>query len=650
MAEFTSKPLLKGFALSAMAAALMACGAPTNNLADPVTDTSTTTCGSSAGLCVTGQLLDDPVGGVNYECDNVSNVTTPEGYFECPNNTVVTFFVKSKNGSRRVTLGTTIIKAVVLNVLDSASGAVKSQPQLVQVTPLNLVDEGDKLDHLDGSDIATDRVVNLMRFIQALGTPAEMIPAPAGIIMVSDDVRAKLDLLSSDIGAGTFANTDQLNSLMSAIGLTMPAASAAKSRFLAGQNTVMGGLYEAAPQVFSITRAEDDVVETGMVGQYGATTVQKDSNGNIINRIANKAVEALLVLIDREGKSIALGLEWKAQTQSGASDINIPKSISDLRFKVAPSDVVPIHEDLGFLLSGKFRPGFRLKVVDNDTGLDDGFVEVTQGVNQQGYITGHPFVYRSLFGLSEKTDVPLERLGKWHRLDKNGNITYTGTLNLERKRRFDPLLDPAGWKTTASVEVGQTPIFPLHFRMTLRDSNVSTAGGCVATNGCDVGTVGVTVLENGNIISDLNDDCGVVDASLKDAAGQQEYRLGAVSALANIDGSYFFSPVMLFTRIPGWEKYSGTMIGAAGRKARIDISRVMSHQISILSFEADAADSTKLSTGPAEWLNYPMALRYSQTYPASQDKTANLPKASGIVSGVSLQTCYNPAPKPAPAP
>lgn len=648
MAEFTSKLLLKGFALSALSAALLACGAATNNLSDPVTDTTTTTCGTSSGLCVTGQLLDDPVGGINYECDDVSNVTTAEGYFECPNNTVVTFSVKSTTGNRKVTLGSTVIKAVVLSVLDSTSGKVKYQPQLVQVTPFNLVDEGDKLESLEGSDIATDRVVNLMRFLQGLGTPAEMIPAPSGMISVSQATRDKLDLLTSDVGAGTFANTDQLNSLMTTIGLVMPSAANAKARFLAGQHTVLGGLYEAVPQVFSITRAEDDVVETGMVGQYGTTTVQKDTNGNVINRIANKAVEALLVLLDREGKSIAVGLEWKGQTQSGASDINIPKSISDLRFKVAPSDVVPVNDSLGFLFSGRVKPGFKFKVVDNDTGLDDGFIEVTQGINQQGYITGHPFVYRTLFGIKESADVPLERLGKWHRLDKNGNQTYTGTLNMERKRRFDPLLDPTGWKTNDSVAVGQTPIFPLHFRMTFRDSNVSTAGGCASTNGCEVGTVGVTVLENGNIISDMNDDCSAVDASLMDGLGQQEYRLGAVSALLNLEGSYFFSPVMLFSQIPGWEKYSGTVVGAAGRKARIDISHIASRQISMLSFEADAADSTKLSAKAAEWLNYTKALRYSQTYPASQDKTANLPKASGVISGIALQACYNPVPKSAP--
>lgn len=638
MADFSRKLYLAS-AVSAICASLAGCGAGSNNLSDPVSDTPTsTTCGANAGLCITGQFVDEPVSGLNYECDTVRNVTTAEGYFNCPNNSVVTFFLQAENGKRKITLGTMKVSALVISVYDPVSGKNKLEPQLLQVSPLNMVEDGDRLDNLDALDLSTTKAVNIMRLLQALASPGAQFPAPSGRIHISEDIKSHIDTLTEDVGSGVFNSTVQTDSTLKPFldkaAITLPTVAAAKARFLTNYRIVHAGLYEATPQVFSIPRLGEADLESGMVGQKGAAAA---------DGVADKAIEAVLMLIDRENKSVSLGLEWRSLINPKTTDDKIPKSVSDLRFKTTPVDLQQASDSLGFSLSGKINTGINFIVQDVNSATPQGQIKITKGVSQHGYITSHPFIYRSLFGLSESAKVPEEYIGEWERIENDGSASYKGTMNLERKRRFDPLLDPAGWKTLDTIKPGERPVFPLHIRMKLRDNDVSALSGCSAQGGCTVGSIGVTILPNGNIVSDMNNDCGLLDAGLVDGSGQQEYRLGTVSALFMLNNRYFISPVMLFTKIPGWEQYYGTLLGAAGRKARIDISGVLNGSISMLTFEPNPKDTSKLSDGPAEWLNYPRTLRLQQTQPV--DLTADLPKAQGIVSEIALQACYNPQPK-----
>jgi hypothetical protein len=47
--------------------------------------------------------------------------------------------------------------------------------------------------------------------------------------------------------------------------------------------------------------------------------------------------------------------------------------------------------------------------------------------------------------------------------------------------------------------------------MTLRDGDRTRLCGGTTGNGCLVGDMGITILANGNIITDRDNDCGVVD-------------------------------------------------------------------------------------------------------------------------------------------
>ena len=625
----TPRKLILSSAIAAVLAVLAACGGPSNNLSDPAPTDTATTCGSSNGICVKGQFIDEPVVGLNYRCDNIVNVTDANGYFECPNNSAVEFFLKAEGGKREISLGSTLVKPVLLTVKG------KTEPQLLWVSPLQIVPGGETLDDFSGADVATARVSNILRLLQTLGTLQN------GRLVISNDDKKAVEELEDNIGAGAFANTLDLEAklakVLTKLGRSLRGKDVAINRFLKTYPIVYAGLYQTPAVNFSFGEV-GDVIETGMVGQYGATQVLSGPNG-VENRVSEKAVEAILMLLDREGKSIGLGLEWLARIQTNPTESNVPRSIIEVATRSEPKDLTPASSNLGFTLSGKIKSDFKFLVGNIDGAPTGASIEIIQGLNQHGYVSGHPFLYRRLFGLTESQEVPPLALGKWNRHDSvDGGVTYQGSVNLERYRRFDTVLDPAGWRTKDNVAAGEQPIFPLHVTMTFRTDNKNPLNGCDAVKGCTVGTAGITILENGNIITDINNDCGAVNTELKDPSGQQEYRLGAIAAIFQIDDkpAYYISPVMMFTKIPGWEKFYGTVVGAADRKARIDISRVTQGHIEMLSFEADSADPKKLSTALASWLNYPRSYRSLQSTPV--DRTADGVNAKGEID-IGLQNC-----------
>ena len=87
------------------------------------------------------------------------------------------------------------------------------------------------------------------------------------------------------------------------------------------------------------------------------------------------------------------------------------------------------------------------------------------------------------------------------------------------------------WKTIDNVTVGEKPVFPLHLKLTLRDGDRTAASGGATGNGCLLGEMGITILGNGNIITDRDNKCSTVDAiTLQDsttAIQEQRFRLVA---------------------------------------------------------------------------------------------------------------------------
>ena len=643
-------------AMAAVAAALTACGG-SNNLDDPVTEIKSSCVGAT---CVSGQFVDEPVAGLNYRCENVVGETSATGMFSCPNNSVATFYLKAKNGTREIVLGSVkIAKVVSVNNYQTV--------KFLQITPRNLVENGNAIDDLTAPENKVTQVLNIIRLLQAMGDPTDAYPGASGRITLTDERKKAIEALETDFSSALFA-TSNFDSLIQPVlakvgttGATLPTTAAAIDRYMTGFRAIQAGVYEANPQVFSgfVDLEKLNLLDVGVVGQSGST-VEVGSN-----RISQKALEGFLFMLDRDGKSLGFGLEWLDEVQtspSDASDLSIPRSSSEMRFKSAPVDLTPVSNNIGFNMSGLIKPNFSFHVGAAGTGENLGTVQITAGIMEHGFILGHPVFYRNLFGLSDSEPVDPKKIGAWKRLGPTGLTQYEGNATIQRFRTFDPFLDPVVWKTLSTLPSGQNakPVFPLHLTMTLRNNDARPLSGCGA-NGCVVGRVDFTVLENGNIVSDVDRDCSALktDGSDQDAEGQREYRLGSVAALIQELSSSYFSPVMLIPHIPGWEALYGAQIGmttsAGGGKVKIGFSAVHAGSVSILDNEAEN------SVAPATWVNYLRFHRLSQTHsgdPVKEGVQVNvkgeitpkfsdeIPTAQGVISDIQLQTCYNPLPKP----
>ena len=206
-----------------------------------------------------------------------------------------------------------------------------------------------------------------------------------------------------------------------------------------------------------------------------------------------KSFESLFFIVDRDAKSIGLGLEWRDTLDIATLDTTL---LQKILLDKSPTPLTFTSQDIGFDVTGKVKPEFKLLTESGDT------IEITQGVMTKGNLLGNDFFYRNVYGLTTSDTVDSTSFGKWRR---TGALALEGTVNISKVRDTAPYLDAAIWKTKDSSS--SAPIFPLHLKLTFRDSDAKT---CPST-GCVVGEMGISILENGNIITDRNNNCRPVN-------------------------------------------------------------------------------------------------------------------------------------------
>lgn len=602
--------------VASMAFQLSGCGEGSNNLGDPVSDGSTsalTTCDTTGLLsCTSGLFIDEPVVGLNYECGTVKNVTDGEGFFTCPDSTMVSFYLQGSTSERRINIGKYRIKAT----------AVSTAKGQIQITPRDLLSY--TAETIESGLPGGIQVTNILRLLQALDSDGYINEnVSLNRIKIADADKDKLSVLTDNIEVSAFASNEGLEKslapFLTAVNKALPSAADAIARFNKTLPVVHGGVYE----VFPFAAVTADVTDyTGMVG---LPTVPND----------HKLLESILMIVDRDGKSVGLNLEWEG-TPSNA-DLKSAAVSEPPKFIVekTPTAHLQASDDFGFNPSGAVKSGF--KFLDQNGGS----VEITQGMMEKGSMSGAKFFYRNIHGLTELDEVADEKLGKWRRLDQHGNVTFTGAVNMNRTRVLSPYLDPAVWRIEENTIQGEAPIFPLHLRLTLQDSR-DTCGGAI----CTVGEMGITILANGNIISDRNNNCNKkLNADLTDEEGVQEHRLGTVAATIIEENKHFISPVILVGKWANllnsddpWYQFYGVQIGftsfAGGPKVKINVSNAVNKQLSILD------NQTANSVDGATWVNYVKFFNSIQKTNPTDTK-----QFAGAISKIAPQTCYTPTPK-----
>lgn len=614
--------------LPAMISLLMACGEESNTLSNPNAknnDAETTTTCQDKDYCIATQFLDEPVVGLNYQCNSIEGVTDEDGVFLCPNNSVASFFLKSASGNKKIELGKYRVKT-----LGNPSDGSPVKLNLV-ATPEDLVAQ------IDGAVIDNKQLTNILRLLQALDSDGSSPNRVINRIVLDSKDKFAIDELATSVPLTVFAADDfdkvlkPMFDKLAPKSLANVGAAQAQARFNDSLIAINAGIYEVVPTFIK----ESDNVYNGMFARWTGSNLH--------------SMVSMFFLVDRDGKTIGTALEW--QKELSTDDLNNSLVFKDFVVKTVPQDLFFNTNEPLFTTKGNVIPAnFVLK-----TALGDS-IKVTRGVLSKNNISSGEAAYRFAYGLTQAQAVDVSQLGAWQRESATGiSQISTGTLSLQKTRTPNMYLDGNFWRTKDNIVTGEKPIFPLHLKLTLKDSNTSTA--CSST-GCLIGDIGITILENGNIISDRNNDCSVVDSStLKDTLDMQEQRLGFVASVLvdrtqKATSESLIAPVMLIgdwaKKLPSsdvWYKLYGFHLGAisgmsGGPKVQIDVARATS---GIVSIKNQQDEQEKLGE-VALWANYINYLKYLSE--PNTEKKKDIGYASlGAVTNIQTQACYNPQPK-----
>ena len=592
--------------ISVLTLQLSGCGEGSNNLVDPVAEQQTntiTSCDAAKELCTSGQFIDEPVSGLNYACNQVKGITDKDGIFSCPNNSVVTFYLQAEKGKHKITFGSYLIKSI-----GNVTGV--RQETLLQVTP---------------KDLVTGDYTNILRLLQAMDSDGHNSQNNiSNRIVITDVDKSHIDLIGRDLTSLDLTNDGALfaqtvSPLTVKLGRSLPSSDSATVRFEKSLMVLQSGVYEVSPFIVGIANISGNKFYTGMVGE---TTLSNQ-----------KAFEGLFFLIDRDTKLIGTGLEWNTNLNLAESDNAL---LQNVLFTNQPKDLRFVSSDTGFDTAGKIKPNFKLIAENQDE------IEITQGVMTKGNLLGNDFFYRNVYGLTSLDVVNQTDLGKWRR---SGTLNLTGSVTISKTRNISPFLDPSIWKTKDN---DLKPIFPLHLKLTLLDNDFTS---CKNT-GCTVGSMGISILDNGNIISDRNNNCRTVDSDMVELLDAntptdlllQEHRLGVVSAtLQDAKVGASISPIILVDNWAKsdleWSKFFGVFMGmqsgvAGGPRVQINLANVLNKVVSIQN-QQDEKDTTPSTM--AKWSNYNKLLKAYSKSADTRDLAIN--QAQGIISKIEVQDC-----------
>lgn len=489
---------------------IISCGESTN-LADPSKAVSTQ-CTDENGLCVAGRFIDDAVYNLDYECGKVKGKTGLDGSFSCPLGSQVTFLIKNpkdvSSAPKQIVLGEIAVQRPAF-----LGATIKT---FFYVTPQKLF---------------TDRVqkLNMVRLLQALSDNPDSADSPAYIIFLSDMNKEKLASLAASLkpedfklpistsadpalpSAGSF--DELVKPLLDAFtpAKTLISESKASEYLQRGINSSYAGVYTSPAGILASVVLNRD---TG--GMTGSNTTD---NKNFI--------ATLWSVVDRKGRVMGGGVySYESATPNQLLSTNPkPMELQALGTPgVAQTPAWPNSANLS---------GLAFSLRNENKAAIDAELMITQGVIDREAIAGTDIpgpsgarsIYRNLF---DEMTAPLGRLGRWKL--KEG-LTQTiapddTVYSLVRSAPAAPALDPDLWRVIA-------PSLPLNLALTFYNSDVTPP--CDTTNGCPIGDpVRVTILTDGNIVSDIDSDCNATidkDTLVDDVSlpgEQQELPLGLV--------------------------------------------------------------------------------------------------------------------------
>jgi hypothetical protein len=641
---------LSTFPIVALATALSGCGGGnTNNLPDPTTTATgaiVACSASSTTTCVTSQfIVDAPVSGISYQCGSVNNVTDPTGTVTCPANSVATFSIQSTSGKKSITLGTYLIKPN----RDIGRNATQS---LVSITPLDLVANGKNSTSL--TDSFATPAVNIAQVLETLRSTTSPFTAgsPTSRLIIDTTARDKVDLLVTNIVASDFstdAAATKLAPVIAGLNRSLVSIADTTTRFNQALQAIQAGVYYTNPIFISSLPS----FTTSAAQQIATLATSSTTN--------DEAVVGLSSIIDRSGYAIGLGVEWNGNIAPAGSTTptayNLLTSSSGYNRLILNNNAVNTPSFLNPVsnfLNTNFIWQSKAFSLDSNGVWQPGTSPLGAATFSNGrllggtYIVGSNTLWQNVSNTSTE-NAPSNELSTWSQSNNSVASYYNGTMNLQKSRSVDTFLDPLVFKTAANVGSGNKPIFPLYgvLTFTYMDTNKVTQ---------TLGTQGIAILANGNIVTDMNQQCLPVDpTTLKDAVGTQQYRIGLVGAafqgITNISARYI-SPIFVLSG-QQFGALDGVQLGTLdlSPSSKVNVQGALSGNINmsdnsnVISTDSSTGTVTVVSTGeqsvlPAHYVNYYDIWNANKTTQTMADKIS-VARSAGNVT-MALSGCYHP--------
>lgn len=550
----------------AMATVLAGCGgAASNNLADPTVKEGNpiVSCSASgATSCVTAQfVVDAPVVGLSYQCGLVNDVTDSTGTVICPDQSVATFSLQGKDQLRSITLGSYVVKSK----RDTGRNATAS---LVSITPLDLVVAAANAPSL--TDASAAPAVNIAQLLETLrSTTSPYTPdSPTSRLIIDTTTKEKINLLAAnvtaaDVASGKFATAIQ--PILTSLNITLLPNDQTIERFMQALRAIQAGFYYTNPLFISGITDLNVATEANLATL--ATTEPTNDNDQAVLGLAN--------LIDRSGNLIGQGAEWNGDispvdaskgTKTAFNLLTGSQGYTRLLPTSSTSFINPVN---GFVKDNYiWQPkALTLDASNNWTETGATPTKLGQAAFSKGrllggtFIVGNQTLWQNVTNNPTTVLAPENEVAKWTQTNSATAIPYSGSLTLQKSRSVDTFLDPTVFKTAANVGAGDKAIFPLHAVLTF---NYVDANAVAQT----LGHQGVTILANGNIVTDMEENCN------KNAI--QQYPIGLVGAafqgFSQISDR-FISPIIMLSGSQ-FNKLDGIQIGTLGfsRSAKINVA------------------------------------------------------------------------------
>lgn len=447
---------------------LSACGGSGSSGRDDPEREPVSSC--SADTCI-GGIFTSVTEGLNYSCAAIKARTTTNGYFACPVNETVTFSISHPESAFSVQLGSIVMKSPFVGAAD----------RRLFITARDVAGTA--------SDIAIgNREKNIMALLQALDANLSQTPD-----MPSDQISLlesqKLDFLRElnrslvaelDLAPADFA--DVVNPALIAIGKpVIQDESVSVAAIDKAFSSVAAGIYYSFAPLSNDGIAELLRLTTGLTNTPGF--IGQSSSETLLGHLA--------IAVDRKGRLFGFGEYVK-----GANLSEAPLKYLDIRtvpaFGLA---VAPSGNALRWPMNNNLK-GLSFTLEGGDQ------ISLEQGVLERGAMASTVTQYEEQYQLGTSSQVT-GKLGQWI----SGGSVSSGRINLYKHGFIFPVLAPAVWDEIA---------FPLHFTASVYKSKNEVVDGesrlanCTEAS-CLIKAVPLTVLADGNIVTDSNENCAAID-------------------------------------------------------------------------------------------------------------------------------------------